>query len=354
MRTIFVATLLVALGAPAATVVTAQDKAAGILQQMRATLGGEKLTAMKALSVEGPFRRDMGGRQMEGTLVLTFELPGRFHRSEENELPGGMSLERIAVLSGDKAWDDMQQRGGMGGGGGMRMEIVTRPPGQGGDLNPQAIEEARLKRLRSEMGRWMFAFFGGANLQPTFVAVAEAPDGKADVVELKDERGMTVRLFVDQATHMPLMLQYQDVRPRVNIMDGGRGGGRGGPGRGGFDGGGGGRGGGGGAAGGGGGAEAGVPPPPPPPGGGTDAQRGGGGGRAMDPAAREEMRRRMESMPPPQPTMFTMYFTDYKKVDGVMIPHRISQSADGATVEEWEIKKLKVNPQIKAEMFEKK
>jgi hypothetical protein len=77
------------------------------------------------------------------------------------------------------------------------------------------------------------------------------------VVEVKNEAGQAVRLFVDQQSHLPLMLQYMEVRPRFNIMGGpggpgGPGGGRrvgfffwgGGGGGGGFGGGGGGAGGG--------------------------------------------------------------------------------------------------------------
>ena len=321
------------------------EKAAEILKQMRAALGGDRLNAMKTLSVEGVFRRDMGGRQQEGTLILTFELPNRYHRSEEIEFPGGMSMERISVLADNKAWDDMQQRGGVGGGGG-RMEIRLAdgrggPGGPGGDLNPQLVEENRRKRVASEMQRWMLAFFGAANLQPSWTAVAEAPDGKADVLEIKDERGQTVRLFVDQATHMPLMLQYSDIRPRVMINDGGRGGRGGRAGRGG---------GGGGREGAAGGSREGAAA------GAREGAAAGGqqAGRGDRDAVMEEARRRLASMPTPQPTTFSMYLSDFKKVDGVMLPHRIAQSTEGATIEEWEIKKLKVNPPVKAELFEKK
>jgi len=50
----------------------------------------------------------------------------------------------------------------------------------------------------------------------------------------------------------------------------------------------------------------------------------------------------------------TLYLGDYKKVDGVMLPHRLTQAVDGKTVEEWTIEKVKVNPSVKADLFEKK
>ena len=326
MRRIVLAMLLVALGSP----LTAQDKAADVVKAMRQALGGDKLDSVKALSLEGPFQRDAGPRQMAGTNAVTIQLPDHMYRSEETELPGGASMERVTALNGTQAWDDMKQRGGMGGG----MQIVMAgPPGR--ELNPAAIEEARLRRSRAELMRYLLAFFGGATLQPTWVAVAEAPEGKADVLEVKNEGGASVRIFVDQQTHLPLMLQYQEVRPRM-MFDGSRGG-RGGPGRGG--------------RGGGPGVDAvGVSPGAPPPDG---APRDGRGEPGQRPSP-EEMRRRMEQMPPPAPSTVNLFLADYKKVDGVMLPHRLTQSVDGKPVEEWTLEKVKVNPSIKADFFAKK
>jgi hypothetical protein len=323
MKRLMCAAVVMAFGASLA----AQDKAADVMQQVRAALGGAKFEQLKALTLEGPFARDMGGRQMSGKIVMTLQLPGNMHRSEDMEIMGGMSIERISVLAGDRAWEDSQNRGGMGGG----MRVIMAGPGQT-ELNAEQLEQARMRRFRNEFNRYLLAFLGGAGLQPTYVAVAEAPEGKADVIEVKNEQGQAIRLFVDQNTHMPLMMQYQEIRPRV-MMQGGPGGGPGGPGgRGGdrvFVGPGGGRGGDG-------------PPPPPP---------GGAAGQRPDP---EELKKRMASMPPPAPSTFTLYLGEYKRVDGVMLPHRLTQAVDGKTVEEWTIEKVKVNPALKADLFEKK
>jgi hypothetical protein len=216
MRRVMCAMAVLALGLP----VAAQDKAAEVMEKMRAALGGARLEQIKALSLEGPFAREMGNRQVSGKIELTLQLPGNMHKSEDTEMMGGMSIERVAALAGDTAWEDMQNRGGMGG----NMQIVMRGPGNQ-ELNAEQLEQARLRRLKTEFNRYLLAFLGGAGLQPTYVAVAEAPEGKADVVEVKNEQGQAVRLFIDQATSLPLMLQYQEVRPRMNFM-GGPGGGR--------------------------------------------------------------------------------------------------------------------------------
>ena len=321
-----------AIVAASSTATTAQDaaqKGAEVMVQVRQALGGDKLAQLQTLSLEGPFAREMGQRQVKGTLVLTMQLPDHMHRSEDTEMMGGVSIERTSVLAGNASWEDIQNRGGMGPG----MQIVMRqgPPGQ--ELNAEQIEQARLRRFRNEFNRYLLAFTGGANLQPTYVAVAEAPEGKADVLEIKNEAGQAVRLFVDQQTHLPLMLQYMEVRPRFNMIGGpggpgGPGGGRRGPG----------------------GPDA-PPPSPPPAGGGAPTAGAPADGQRPSP---EEMRRRIESMPPPAPSQVTLYLADFKKVDGIMLPHRLTQAVEGKPVEEWTLEKVKVNPSVKPELFEKK
>ena len=302
----------------------AADQAAKVLADMRQALGGAKVEQVKGLTLEGPFRREMGQRQLEGTLVLTLAGPDRMHKSEENEFPGGMTVERIQALAGESAWMDVQNRGGMGGG--MQIQMRNGPPGAPDD--PAEAEKRMAAMLRSEMQRYMLALLASPAGEVTYAGVAESPDGKADTLEMKDARGQTLRLFVDQATHLPLMLAYSEVRPRMMMM-GGPGGGRrqgGGPG--------------------------GTPGAPGAPGSGAGAP--GAGGAPRERPSPEEMRRRMESMPPPAPSAVQMRFDEYATVDGVKLPKRISLSVDGAPTEEWNVEKIKVNPSIKAELFQKK
>jgi hypothetical protein len=42
-----------------------------------------------------------------------------------------------------------------------------------------------------------------------FVGQAEAPQGKADVIDVKGEGNFGARLFIDAQTHLPLMLTWQ-------------------------------------------------------------------------------------------------------------------------------------------------
>ena len=156
-------------------------------------------------------------------------------------------------------------------------------------------------------------------LQWVDAGVAESPEGKADILETKEETGRTLRLFIDQATHLPLMVQYQDPKPMVMI--------NGGPGR--------------------------RP---------RRTRRSRGWCRVRwlvrrrPPPSPEEMQKRMEEMrrTPPQLGTYAMHLSEFKKVDGVMLPHKIETSLDGEPNEEWTIEKFKVNPSVKADLWDKK
>ncbi len=311
----------------------AQDRVADVLAAAKKALGGEdKVAGLKGLTAEGPFRRSMGGRDMEGTLSLTIVRPDRMRRVEEiamGGMVGGPMVERTSVLAGTTAWDDMANRGGMGGGMhgmGGGMQIVMRGPGDGPGgpggapaMTEAQMNEARVRRARVQLQRYLAALVVEGPAAWTDAGIAESPDGKADILETKEETGRVLRLFIDQATHLPLMVQYQDPKPMVMMA-----GGPGGPGRG--------RGG----------------PGGPPPGAGP-----GGGRPQMTP---EEMQKRVEELRrnPPALGTYAMHLADYKKVDGVMLPHKIDISLDGQPNEEWTVEKYKVNPSIKADIWEKK
>ena len=213
----------------------AQDRVAGIVSAARKALGGEdKVAGLKGLTAEGPFRRSMGGRDMEGTLTVTLARPDKMKRVEEMQMGGmvgGPTIERTSVLAGTTAWDDTQNRGGMGGG----MQIVMRGPGDGpgpgggAGPTPEQLNEVRVRRMRVQLQRLTAALLADAGTPWVDAGIAESPDGKADILETKEETGRTLRLFIDQETHLPLMVQYQDPKPMV-MINGGPGRGPGGPG----------------------------------------------------------------------------------------------------------------------------
>ena len=81
---------------------------------------------------------------------------------------------------------------------------------------------ARLRRMKMALQRWTIAFLAESNQPFTDAGRADSPDGPADVLDTKDEAGRAVRWFIDPASHMPLMVQYQEVRAQALTASGPR------------------------------------------------------------------------------------------------------------------------------------
>ena len=288
-------TLLAALavGGSDAFAQDAAARAAAVLAEARTAVGGaEKLRSIARLQASGDFRRVFGEMQIEGELELLLERPDRFRRNEQIVMPGGATMTRTEVVNGAEVWDDSGQRGGMGHG----VAIVMRGPG-GANADPAQVREMQRRMRRADLARHAAAWLLATDGAVTHAGVAEAPDGRADVLEITPADGPPMRLFIDQATHLPLMLAWQGPQPRVMVR-----------------------------------RQAGQP---------DDRER----------AAREAAAA-ADAGPPPQAT-FEMRLSDFREVEGVQLPHQITRAINGQTNEEWTITSYKVNPSFKSNTFAK-
>ena len=276
----------------------AQDQAARVLDAAREALGGQTLASVRSLSLTGEFRRMFGERELNGEVTIDLEVPGRIKRVEEMGIPGGPAMVRTTALDGDQCFEDTTSRGGggfmrFGGPGGPG--APGGPGGQPSEADRERFRQMQQRRLTSELHRLLLAFLLQTDAPVTYVGTAQAEDGSADVLEILSPDTRPIRLYLDQQTHLPLMLTYEGVQPRMFTRQGRPGG-----------------------------------PPPDP----------------------EEMKRRMAE--PPQQVTFEVRFSDYKRVNGVLLPHLVVQSTDGRPEEEWTISRVKVNPSFKADAFRKK
>jgi hypothetical protein len=71
--------------------------------------------------------------------------------------------------------------------------------------------------------------------------------------------------------------------------------------------------------------------------------------------AREEAKKKMQAEAPaaPEEVDFYIRLTDHKKVGGLMLPHKLTFLTENEVAEEFEISKYQLNPQFKADLFEK-
>ena len=290
---------LVLLCAPA---VFADDaRAQEILKQARQAVGGEEqLQKVQGLQIHGQYRRVFGDRQMGGDRDISISLPNKY-LVEDAMNAGGLSTAMISYrgLNGERAWS------GNSGGGGM----IFRIGGPGGQqLSPEQMEAMQRRIYNAEFSRYLLAMI----LTPPpdmavvykYAGESEVEDAKADVLDVSGPDNFSVRVFFDQSSHLPLLLSYRGPKPRVVTMT----------------------------------RQAGDHAKP------EDLKK-----------AREEAEKKMSAETPaiPEEVDFYIRLTDHKKVGGLMLPHKLTFLTDTEVSEEFEISKYQVNPQFKADLFEK-
>jgi len=276
------------------------DRAQQVLAQARAALGGEaKLKAIQSLSAAGKYRRLAQGQDISGEAEVEMLLPDKYLKNDTMSIMGA-EITRIEAISGDKAWMDSRS----GGGG---MVVVRNAPA---NATPQQAE-ATLRMTRAEFARLLLSFLlttpTSLPVEFSYVGEAEAPDGRADVIEAKGADNFAARLFFDQKTHLPLMLSFRGTPPRMNMHS----------------------------------ASHGSMPSP------EEMEK-------MRKEAQEKAEKEAQSAPKPQEAEIQWRFSDYRQVGGISFPHRITKAADGQVNEEWEMTKFKLNPPLKPGNFEKK
>jgi hypothetical protein len=318
-------------------------KGAALMAEARKALGGEdKVAAVKRLEIKAEMTQVTGNQTLDGDLTMQIESPDKYKRDEEISLPGGsITINRTLGLNGNEVWDVTEGglpggfggRGGRGGGG--RLGGILGAAG-GNDANQGQLDPARQEALReqqrrtrqTDLTRYLVAFLGVTPEGVTWVGTAVTPkDEKADVLEFPTADGATTRLFLDETTHLPLMMTFNGPARAA-----------GGQGRGN-------RGGGDAAAGGGfrgrrGGGDGGAAPQ----GDGTAAP---GGPRGAAPQGGQ----RAGGFQPGQPTTVELYLGDYKTENGIKTPRHITREIAGEIQEELNIKSVKLNPNFKANTF---
>jgi hypothetical protein len=274
-------------------------KAQELLVRARKALGGEaKIQAIQSLMASGKFRRVLGPQapEMSGEFDLEFLLPDKFKRTENLTLMGGAAqATRIEGFNGEQMFFDSSSSGGM---------VMMRPPG----ADDPKLQASRLRAMKAEVARNLIGWLLGApesyQIHFTYAGEADSPEGKADIIDAKSSDGFAAHLFLDQKTHQPLMLSYRAVVPKAVIRT--------------------------------------MQAP--------SKEEGEKKAKELEKHTADEIARNQQNA---QESEIQIFYSDYRAIDGVLLPHRISRSVNGEVSEEWEISKFKINPPLKAEKFKK-
>jgi hypothetical protein len=280
-------------------------RAQEILKQARAAIGSEDLQKVQSLGLKGEYRRIYGEREMAGDREVSIQLPDKY-LVEDAMNPGSMSTAMINTrgLNAEHAWNASSG----GGGGGMVIRMGGGPGGQ--QPTPEQIE-AMLRRLhRTEFTRYLLAILAtppsSFPVEYKYAGESNVEDAPADVIEVTGPDKFAVRIFFDKQTHLPLLLSYRAIKPRIV----------------------------------------------------TSFTRSPD--RTVKPEdaakhAKEEADKKLAAEPLPQPEEvdFFIRVTEYKKVGGLMLPHKLTFLTETDVSEEFQISKYQVNPQFKPDRFQK-
>ena len=315
----FLASAVLAMGqAPEAPVTSSE--AAAVLSAAREALGGEKrIAALKTIVASGATQQLQGDNLVPILFEINVELPDKYVRTDEiparESGPNSRGFNGDALIqSGDAAG---QPRRGGPPPSGPASPAPAAAPSPGGGLGPTLPVKQDFAKLTLGMFATSFSSYP---LSFSHAGQAEAPEGKADVLDVKGAGNFTARLFIDSKTHLPLMLSWTTPPNLVPVVAGQK-------------------------------PPANLPPgsttfetPMPPP-------------ESASPEAKKQfesdaLAARKKAMASARPTENRIYYADYRNVDGLKLPFRIRRAVGASTVEETIFDRYRINARIDPRKFE--
>lgn len=318
-------------------------EAAVVLSAARDALGGEKrLSSIKTVVASGHTRQLQGDNLVPILFEINIELPDKYVRTDE--IPAresgpssrGFNGDRL-IQSGDAPGPGPRRGGppasapepaaGASGGKPPDGAAAGLPAGAGGarggggPAGPSPNPTVPLKQDFTRLTLGMFATsFSSYPLSFGHAGQAEAPEGKADVLDVKGAGNFAARLFIDSKTHLPLMLSWTTPPNLVPVVAGQK-------------------------------PPANLPPgavtfetPMPPPDSATPEQK-----KQFE---EEALAARKKAMASTRPTENRIYYADYRDVDGVKLPFRVRRAVGATTVEETLFDRYRINARVDPRKFE--
>jgi len=202
MRDLTRSVLAAALGAFLSTSLAAQPPdAAHVLAAAREALGGDKkLAAVKTFVATGRTRQVRGNNLVPIEFEIDCELPDKFVRHDD--FPAQDTDPTTVGFNGDTL-----------------IQIPPPPPAPppgaapgpgrgGGRAGPPRLFNVKQDFARLTLGMFA-ASFSGYPVTFKYAAQAEAPEGRADVLDVSGPPNFAARFLVQRETHLPVMLMWQ-------------------------------------------------------------------------------------------------------------------------------------------------
>jgi hypothetical protein len=300
----------------------AVERAVQILAETRKALGGPALDAVTTVVATGRTRRVRGDNLVPIEFEISIQLPDKYARKDESP-----AEESEPTSTGFNGSDVIQfpippARGGGPG---------APPPGRPGGPAPtpeqlaaqQAAQRAtRLTNIKQEFARLALGMFAKSletyPMTFAFAAQAQAPQGTADVIEVRGAGNFAARLFIASDTHLPIMLSWQ--APPTNVIV----------------------------------TTPGQPPPRTVAPGAVIISAPAAPPQSASAEERENYTKQVAALrqkAQAAPIEYRFYYADYRDVNGVKFPFRLRRAIGTDTTEETTFDRFRLNTQIDPRKF---
>jgi len=182
------------------------DAAAGVLAAARSALGGDgKLAGVRTFEARGRTRQVRGNNLVPIEFEIWCELPDKFARRDE--IPAQESGPTTNGFAGDTLiqWPPPAAP-------------AAKPPATPSDPGAARVASARQDFVRLTLGMFS-ASFPSYPLTFSLAGQAEAPQGTADVLDVKGPGTFRLKLFIGHETHLPVMVSWTTPATSVVIVE---------------------------------------------------------------------------------------------------------------------------------------
>jgi hypothetical protein len=321
--------------APAAPSPEAVKRAEQVLSEARTAMGGDKLAGVRTLVASGRTKRVRGDNLVPIEFEILIELPDKYLRTDEfpaedtdptsSGFSGDALIQVPPMPTGPPPGRSMAPgappagpppTGAPGMPPGPRMGA---PGGRGPAMDPRRARTLTVKQDFARLALGLFAASPATALTFSYAAMAEAPQGQADVLDAKGEGNLALRLFISRQTHLPIMVSWNTPPTNVVVT---------------------------------------VPGQPPPrtvaPGAvvvpGPPAPPANAPKEETDKYAKDVLAIRSKAQA--TPVEHRLYFGEYREVDGVRLPFRLRRAIGSETTEETTFDRFRINTRIDPRKFE--
>jgi hypothetical protein len=176
-------------------------EAVKFLAATREALGGEKrLAAVRTFVASGRTQQLRGNNLVPIEFEIACELPDRYRRTDE------IPAQESGPTSIGFADDDLIQVPAIAA-------LLSRGGSPPTPEQQAAARRARVLGTKQDFARLTLGMFAGSfssyPLTFTYAGRAEAPQGHADVIDVKGPQNFALRLFINSETHLPILVSWQ-------------------------------------------------------------------------------------------------------------------------------------------------